>query len=178
MNITQKKKSIDEVNTQINDIIKNNNLNKISFLNNTEEYYDDHLFIGTTLWSHISNPNHLINDFRSIKDMTVDKYNGLHCDAKKFISPNIPNTNQKTVLLSHHLPSYSIIHPKYEKYLHYNQCFASNCDHLINDPVSLWLYGHTHTPKIDYINNVPVICNPIGYPGENKEADFEKIVEI
>lgn len=173
-----KEKSINEVDIQISDIIKNNNLNKISFLNNTKEYYDNHLFVGTTLWSHISDPNHLINDFISIKDMTVDKYNELHHDAKNFMSSSISNTNKKTILLTHYLPSYTIIHPKYSKYSKYNQCFASECDHLINDPVSLWLYGHTHTPKIDYINKVPVICNPIGYPEENKDANFEKIVEI
>jgi hypothetical protein len=42
----------------------------------------------------------------------------------------------------------------------------------------LEFYGHTHTPSKDVIGGVPLLCNPIGYPGENKELNFEAMFEL
>jgi len=38
----------------------------ISFLNNNYEYYNNYCFIGTTLWSKITNPEYEINDVYEI----------------------------------------------------------------------------------------------------------------
>ena len=32
---------------------------------------------------------------------------------------------------------------------------------------STWIFGHTHTKKILDLGNVRLMCNPLGYPGEN-----------
>lgn len=34
--------------------------------------------------------------------------------------------------------------------------------------------GYTYTVN----NNVPFLCNPIGYPGENQKQDFATNIEI
>jgi predicted phosphodiesterase len=173
-----KTKSIMQTNLQIQSIIYGNCLNKISYLDNQTEYYNNYLFVGSTLWSNIINSQNLHSDFHYIKGMDIGRYNQLHTNATKFILANINNSNSKIIVLTHHLPSYSIIHEKYKNYLKYHQCFASHCDSLIKPPVSLWLYGHTHTPKNDRINNIPVICNPIGYPREKQVCNFEQFVEV
>jgi predicted phosphodiesterase len=170
---------IEETNKKINSLLQKNNLNKISFLNNSSEYYNGYLFIGSTLWSHISNKKNTTNDFKYIENMTIDKCNELHKNSVDFITKETElNKDKKIIMLTHFLPSYNLIDQKYEAYSKYNQCFASHNDNLIVDPVVLWIYGHTHSPKESMINNIPLVCNPIGYPGENKNIDLEKIIDL
>ena len=40
--------------------------------------------------------------------------------------------------------------------------------------IKCWIYGHTHTSFNVIINEIPFLCNPIGYPNENKILDFQK----
>lgn len=171
--------SIDNINKHIENIIKNKKLNKISFLNNSSELYDGYLFIGSTLWSHVYNKKYLTNDFILIDEMTVEKYNSLHDIAKKYIKNTIEeNKDKKIILLTHFLPSFNLIHEKYSAYSAYNNCFASFSDDLIKEPVVLNIYGHTHTPNKSFVNDIPCVCNPIGYPGENKDSMFDVFIEL
>ena len=39
--------------------------------------------------------------------------------------------------------------------------------------IKAWFYGHTHTPSKQVIKGIPLLCNPIGYLGENKVLDFQ-----
>lgn len=140
--------SIEDTNRKIENIIKINNLSKISFLYNKSEFYNGHLFIGSTMWSCITDQHTpKINDFNCITDMTFDKYNLLHNTAISFIDNEITlNRNKKIIIITHHLPSYQLINAKYNK-SKYTQYFASSCDHLIRPPVITWIYGHTHIPQ-------------------------------
>jgi predicted MPP superfamily phosphohydrolase len=170
-------KSIEETNLCIEKIT--HPLPKISFLNNKSEFYDGYLFIGSTLWSKVHKSDKLINDFFSIQGMDIDKYNSLHNNAFTFIKSEIEsNSDKKIVVLTHHLPSYSLINEKYKHYAEYNQYFASSSDELIKPPVVAWFYGHTHFASKSFINNVIVTCNPIGYSRENKNANFNEFIEI
>lgn len=173
--------TIDYINNKIRDIIKENNLENIKFLLNDYEDYDDYRFIGTTLWSEIKNSLYLINDFNQIPEMTVNLYNQLHNKSKNYIEQMLlesTKSNKKVVMITHHLPSNTLNDPKYARYVNYNQCFSSSLDHMIRDPIILWIYGHTHTPSNKVINGVKMMCNPIGYPKENPEANFNCYVEI
>ena len=54
-------------------------------------------------------------------------------------------------------------------------------DRLIDekkDNIKCWIYGHTHTPSNVIINEIPFLCNPIGYPNENVNVNFQKNIEI
>ena len=42
------------------------------------------------------------------------------------------------------------------------------------DKIKYWIYGHTHTSSNIIINEIPFLCNPIGYPNENSILDFQK----
>jgi len=172
--------TIEETNQQIEDIIKCNNLTKISFLNNKSILYNGYLFVGTTMWTKILDPcAKKINDFAYIKNMNIDKYNSLHNASIKFLQNEIiSNQNKKIIVMTHHLPSYNLIDKKYDVYSDYRQYFASPCDNLIAPPVSTWIYGHTHTAHTSVVNNVILACNPIGYNRENKNANYEKIIDL
>lgn len=164
-----------------NKIIINNvaKFPNIVFLNNTSYFYQNYLFVGSTLWTHIDSQKHGYNDFNMIENMTLENYNNLHKNAYIFLNNTIQqNKDKQLIILTHHLPSFDLINKKYDKYANFKSCFASNCDDLIINPVKLWIYGHTHSSDIKYINNIPLICNPIGYPGEHKNIKFDNYFDV
>lgn len=171
-------KSIEENNQIIKNIIKYNNLSNIKILLNDSEDFEGYRFIGSTLWSKIVNPKYLINDFKCIKNMTIDKYNDLHKESVYFIESTIKESELPVIVITHHLPSYSLNDPKYVSCSDYNQCFSSELDYLITSPIIAWFYGHTHTGSLKEINGVKMCCNPIGYPDEQEKPDFNAVIEL
>jgi predicted phosphohydrolase len=171
--------TIYDANNKICSIVEN--LNNVVFLNNTTYEYNNYLFVGCTLWTSIKNTDYYeiissYNDFTKIENMTFKLYNELHIKDKNFIIETINNNlHQNIIILTHHLPSYKLIDEKYLIYGSLNSCFASNNDDLIKEPIKLWIYGHTHTANQSCINDIPLICNPFGYPNENKKVDLNKI---
>jgi len=158
--------------------------NNISFLNNSYEIYDNHCFIGTTLWSKITDPRYTINDTRCIPDFDYINYNALNSISIDFLKNAICN-NKNCIVITHHMPSESLIDKKYKtpNTKPYNQWFFSNMDKFIGTKkikkrIKCWVYGHTHTPSDVMINGIPFICNPIGYPNENEKVNFKKIINI
>jgi hypothetical protein len=82
-------------------------------------------------------------------------------------------------VLSHHLPTFHLISPKY-KNSYYNNAFASNLDYLMqnHNNINYWLCGHTHSSMHCIINNCQCMTNPHGYPGENSSFDKQKTISI
>ena len=153
----------------------------ISFLSNSYEDYEGVRFIGSTLWSRVSKNTSLINDFYQIKGMTVSRYNELHDEAVAFLDEAIRQSKEsKVVVVTHHLPSHSLVDPCYSRYRSYQDCFSTDVEHLIRPPVTCWIYGHTHKPYHGLFGEggVQMCCNPIGYPKENCDINFEAVVEI
>jgi Icc-related predicted phosphoesterase len=79
------------------------------------------------------------------------------------------------VVVTHHAPSRSSIHPRFAGSL-LNACFVSDLEALADgDKVRLWVHGHTHD-SFDYqLNGTRVVCNPRGYArdGVNENARFD-----
>lgn len=144
----------------------------ITFLHNSTEVYQGIRFIGTILWSKIVNPAYTINDTNCIKDMTVETYQTLHKQDLKFLTDALATTTEPTIVITHHIPSYSLIHPNFTtpSMQPYNQWFATDLDSLIErhqSRIQCWVYGHTHMPSETTLHNVPMLCNPKGYPNES-----------
>jgi predicted phosphohydrolase len=166
--------------SETDDFLKNyfKKFNNISFLNNNYEIYNNYCFIGTTLWSNITDPIYEINDMSSIPRFDYIQYNQLHDLSVKFLEKTL-ELNQNCIVITHHMPSECLIDIKYKtkEMLPYNQWFYCNMDDLIErkkDKIKCWIYGHTHTPSNVIIQEIPFLCNPIGYPNENKNLDFHK----
>jgi predicted phosphohydrolase len=169
---------------ETNEFMKNyfNNFDNISFLNNNYEIYDNYCFIGTTLWSKITNPQYEINDIIKIPNFNYIEYNKLNMLSIDFLEHTLEN-NENCIVITHHVPSYSLIDIKYktQDILPYNQWFYCNMDNLIETKghkIKCWIYGHTHTPSNLIINEIPFLCNPIGYPNENKNLNFLSTITI
>lgn len=73
------------------------------------------------------------------------------------------NKNEKILILTHHIPSYSLIDSKYEKYD--NSAYASDLDYIMEKYPNIvgWLFGHTHTTVDEKIHSTSCQCNPRGY---------------
>jgi predicted phosphohydrolase len=175
-----KTKTIEETNIFMKNYFQN--FNNISFLNNNYEIYNNYCFIGTTLWSKIINPNYEINDIYSIPNFNYVKYNELNQICVEFLENTLKH-NENCVIISHHMPSETLIDIKYKtkQMLPYNQWFYSDMDNLIEinkHKIKCWIYGHTHTPSKMIINDIPFLCNSIGYPNENLKNDFNKSIVL
>jgi predicted MPP superfamily phosphohydrolase len=125
-----KRKNRKKVLDQIQEIeIKYNNL---FFLNNDTCELDNYKIIGTTLWS-------------------KGVYKKNHKKSLKFLKKELKDDKQK-IILSHYLPSYKLIIPKYKKYNQIN--YATNLEYLIKKPIYAWLCGHSHCVYNININGV------------------------
>lgn len=154
----------------------------ISFLNNTCEQYENHCFIGSILWSNITNPAYEINDVYNIPNFDYMKYNRLNRKCIDFLENSV-KYNDNCVVITHHMPSNLLIDNKYKtpSMLPYNQWFYCDLDKFIDanrQKIKCWFYGHTHTPSRTSISGVPFLCNPIGYPNENTKTDFTCNINI
>ncbi len=176
-----KKKCMDETLAFLKEYF--NNFDNITFLDNNYEYYENYCFIGTTLWSKITDLSTEINDIHAIPNFNYIKYNELNNICVNFLIDIIENVTTKCVIMTHHVPSFSLIHEKYKtsNLLSLNQWFYCDMDNFIlsnKDKIKCWIYGHTHTPSNTIINEIPFLCNPIGYPNENTELNFQNTIII
>ena len=161
----------------------------VHFLNNKTMYieeFDLHI-IGSTLWVEIDDTFDMShspsNDFKTIYYEYDDKKFRLNSDYVdlmyyqnvEFIEEELKklkDTKSKVLVITHHMPSYQLIHPKYIG-SSINFLYTSNLDHLFKDyKIDAWICGHSHSPNKIQINNTKVLLNPIGYPGEILKPRF------
>lgn len=157
---------------------------------------DDTLFVGGTLWTDfkfagpqptgMAHAERCMNDFRVItasgrrlhaSDTVVE-----HNRTLAIIKKNVEKARKrglKTVVVTHHAPSPSSCHPRYEGDP-LNAAFASDLG-LENDwGPDLWIHGHMHNSSDYMIGRTRVVCNPRGYYPDELNPDFDPnmVVEI
>lgn len=168
-------------------------LTNFNFLENSAVELNGIRFLGAILWTDMNKGNK--KDIESAKlsltDFEVIRKNNriytpedsiiLHNQSLKWLKTELKKEfNGKTIIITHHLPSYLSSHKKY-KNSPINPCFYSNLDYIIKKfKPDLWIHGHTHE-SFDYIlDNTRIICNPRGYKNmeENKKFNPSLIIEI
>ena len=117
----------------------------------------------------------MMNDYRQIPGWTVkasrDQY-ARFLDRLRGAMKEHPD--KRFVVVSHHLPSYKLIHPKFLKCC-FNSAFASEVPSDCTTQIVAWVAGHTHEP----CENGKFHVNPIGYPGEAKGCvNFNKTFSL
>lgn len=173
---------IETTNEQIRSVC--DNWNNVSLLCSGWEDYRGVRWIGTTLWSHVEETTQCFtNDIRYIQNMPLRKYNQRHHEAVHFLTETLERSKDKPcIVITHYLPSMTLIHEKYKSKEDepFNQWFASSLDNLIESHtqhVPLWIYGHTHDPSRKRLFDTDMVCNPVGYEGENKHPNWNFVVE-
>lgn len=156
----------------------------VRLLNNAYETFENHCFVGTTLWSHISNPRYSSGNVKHIPKFDWKECNRRHELSVSFLhdvlngsssstgKPEEAAAEKKCVVITHHVPLLELIDPKYvtPRLLPYHQWYYCNdMSDLVEanrEKIACWIYGHTHTRKQARVLGVDFFCNPRGTPEE------------
>ncbi len=164
--------------------------NKVSIISDEVETLniDGVTFICSTLWTDYGANltqvetvrgiiEHGIADHRAIRNQDYDymkpaEFAELHKTAVNKIEELLKNSesNDRTVVVTHHLPSFTAVHPRFmmdEKSRILNHAFTSSLDHLmVKYRPAIWIFGHTHSAYVGTVGDTKLLCNPYGYPHE------------
>ena len=155
----------------------------ISFLENSYEDYRGTRFIGSTLWTEITDSRYKINDISCIRNFSIEEYNRLHRESVVFLKKTLDECNRtgiSAVVITHHLPIYELTHEKYRNRLHskYSSWFNATLDPIVLENAAIikcWIYGHTHMRSVQNHYGVEFLCNPLGYSEENHYDDINMV---
>lgn len=135
-------------------------------------------FIGTTLWSHI-NPEikNMLADFGRVFE-TPEQYIEEHNICFQWLKNELENDSDSAlyddiVIITHHVPSFDMCHPRFVKYRELNTAFYTDIlDKLDLKKTRFWFCGHTHETDIKEFKtdsyDMKIVINPLGYPKEYK----------
>lgn len=120
-------------------------------------------FLGGTLW-YAAKPDKGFFDFRRIPGLK----NWYREANKATLDYILENAGPDDIVVTHHLPSWKSVHPKWQNADNsFFVCPEAEPVIEATQPM-LWIHGHTHD-VCDYMYGATrVLCNPLGYPHENK----------
>jgi Icc-related predicted phosphoesterase len=170
-------------------------LSNVFILDNSYVDIEGFRIVGGTLWTDCGQTdpavlNYLkgyLNDFRII-DYTKTPWSRFrpidsvyeHIKTREYFASQ---DHDNIIVMSHHAPSEQSIHSSYTDPMYYygNRGYFSDLDQLIldNPQIKLWTHGHMHN-NFDYmIGSTRVVCNPMGYGGENSHGFLkDNIIEV
>lgn len=171
--------------------IKEQNLNNVYLLQNSQIKIENVNFIGGTLWTDFNHGNkflmenaeNIMNDYKYIRNginfgkLHANHILGEHIKTVNYINENInENINEKNWVITHHSPTYLSI-KDIDRNVD-NSLYASNLDYLFLKNIDVWVHGHIHECKNYLINKTKIIANPRGYVGQNTEYDEKAIFDF
>lgn len=138
-------------------------------------------FIGATLWTDANQGCPIteqtlkrnMNDFTMIEDFPVSFMVSLHKQHMDEIRNKVKETAlDKTVVITHHAPSFKSVDEKYKDEYYMNGGYASNHELVMldNPNIKLWVHGHMHSDNDYVVGETRVISNPRGYMGYELRA--------
>lgn len=153
----------------------------VKFLNNNIVNIDGRRFLGATLWTEEDQKNKhkekFMNDFWMISGGASQFIYSENKKSEQFLRDNVEDGD---IIITHHLPSYDAIVPRWQGN-HLNCFFANNLDDILYSKKITWMWGHTHNSSYNVrLGNSVGYCNPRGYTpnGLNPEFDPKFIIDI
>jgi predicted phosphodiesterase len=145
--------------------------------------------VGATLWTHIPDERLVdaqteMHDYQHIpvvvgsggdgggtgvRQLHPDDVNHMHARDRGVLSQQIAywkGRGANVCVISHHMPSLSLISPRFTGRHFIPNCYASSCEDLMLPHVKAWIYGHTHNAAVTAIGKTITACNARGYPNE------------
>lgn len=110
--------------------------------------WNEYTVIGCTLWTFT-----LYNTWRQTER------NSRHLFESEFLRRTIESATTPIIVMTHYLPSYSLVHPYYMQRYSELDRWASASDHLLTKPVKYWFAGHTHSVYDGFLYDVHVLIN-------------------
>lgn len=173
----------------------------VTVLENSYVKLDDTLFWGATMWTdhNRGNPvvrrecNESMTDYRVIKrepsvlkqgvggsywtsKFTAEDSEQIHLHSRARLEEFLlAYPHHKTVVVTHHAPSWESIGCEYRDHVYGNINFAYYSDFttlmLDNPQIKLWAHGHVHCMNDYEIGSCRVVSNPRGYAGYETQAN-------
>lgn len=173
----------------------------VTLLENQTHDIDGVTFVGATLWTDMNREDPLtmyhmtsmMSDYKQITMFNEVKsvYHRLQPEktvadfyrSRDYIQHVVESdATRKYVVVTHHAPSRSSTHPRYQQDTLMNGAYSSDLSEFIleHPQIRLWTHGHTHDPFDYMIGSTRVVCNPRGYAGYESRADLfdPRAVEI
>jgi len=155
----------------------------VHYVNNDFVTIGEITFLCSTLWSLIIDNaigvRHGMNDYYEIKNHTILKNNDYHLQSKLWLEETIVDFN-KVVIVTHHLPSYSLIDSKfYGDPL--SEAFVVNMNDFIDkwtEKIPYWIHGHSHSLLQRTLGETCFIRNPLGYYFEELKCDPSLVIDV
>ena len=160
----------DDFNTKMRN--KCADLEGVYYLNPSNVFIDDVLFVGATLWTNFGdNPlsEHAaktgINDFRVIKGFGTNRCINTYYDHVEYIQQAYEDRgNHKVVVVTHFLPARECIAERWRGPDLINDYFANDLGEYISTLTdATWMFGHTHDATDIQLGTTRVVANPHGY---------------
>ena len=166
--------SMDEVECQTREVV--GGFPNVHYLQKGELRLGGLRYLGCTLWA--PPDPHLMpvsGDRLFIEGMSYERCIQLYEDHRDWLKGKLEETcDLKTVVVTHHMPSFRMCHPKYREH-RMRSFFASNLEELI--PLAdLWVCGHSHTAMRETFGGTVCLSNPFGYINEDETGFDEKLV--
>lgn len=147
-------------------------------------------FLGTTLWSDLSDPIHAnyiqngLNDFIKIRtsNKSLFKATNYHQEFEAcrdwLIKQLKSQLNRDTVIITHHSPSPITCSTAYRFSKIRNGFHSDLSELIIKYNPKLWIYGHDHVSGRHKLKDTELISNQPGYPHESRRGAIVDIKEI
>lgn len=166
--------NMDRTDDQMDKVV--NRFSNIYSLKNEVVEAENITFIGCTLWSRIlKEPNNRRGDEHNITinnaNITWNDLNRLHSNDLQWLTSVLQSyDNKSTVVVTHHIPTYKMLHPYYDvpRYKNDHDRYYTDLEHLIKPPIKAWIAGHSHCVMGTTLNGVSIRINAVGYPAENE----------
>lgn len=152
-------------------------LSNVSLLNNQVITCKGQRFLGGPMWFPQWSPlrDYVATQMEDFKQI-VDFDSWVVAENRKFQKFAEENLKLGDVVLTHYLPSFKSVAPKYQG-ASTNEFFICEMDHLIQEKKpSLWIHGHTHESMDYQLFDTRIVCNPFGYPRQLNPAYQEKML--
>lgn len=164
----------------------------LHILENDEVVIQGVRFLGCTLWTDFNKGNptamgyahRTMNDYpqiwiNSFRRATPDDIYQIHLGSRAWLTKKLNEPFPgKTVVVTHHLPTQQVQHPRFRGDPIQFAYFSTDCEHLITK-ADLWLFGHQHDPIEETRGNTRLISHPRGYITELGVEKYKtKIIEL
>ena len=176
------------------EFLEQSGLHNIVFLQNEWIEFPEFpeiVFYGTTLWTEITDEQAeiaktAIHDYKYIAykkeelaNFSPTIWQTLHrqaVGALNTFAESESRQNKKVIVISHHVPTQSLIHEKYRE-SPVNFGYSSSLDTLVCK-FDMWVCGHSHGSMESMIPR-PCYLNAFGYPKESKELySLTKVITL
>lgn len=148
------------------------------WLNNEELTLDGVQFVGGTMWYPRGDGLNQLYERQVADRGCIKEFN--FAETENMVFNELVNRVAKpeTVVITHHMP-HRLCVPEEFKGSQTNRFFVSDQTRtlMVNQP-RLWLFGHTHKACDVTFENSRLLCNPLGYPRENKGPYPQVVVNV